>query len=69
MSDVNRVLVEMAGELRAALIEVGLDPKFPPDSSKPPSVEAFAEYKRRGGVRYNDLDAFTAALVEEVGND
>lgn len=60
------VLDQMAGELRRALQNRGMDPNTPPDDSSPPPTAAFNEYQRRGGDRYVSADGFVKALIRRV---
>lgn len=60
------VLDQMASELRAVLVEHGLDPKNPPQGG-PPSARAFQEYQERGGSQFTDAEVMASALVKRVG--
>jgi hypothetical protein len=69
MSDVDMkgdpVLEGMANELHAALVASGADPKNPPAGGMP-ADRAFAEYRDRGGVVYDDPQLMVRALVDLV---
>jgi hypothetical protein len=60
------ILTKMAEELRAALVERGLDPTSPPEGLAPAGA-AFEQYKLRGGRTYSDPQLFVSALIQEVG--
>ena len=59
------VLDSMARQLRARLIQKGLDPQKPP-AGLPPTQRVFEEYKARGGSMQSQPDQMTMALVERV---
>jgi hypothetical protein len=63
---VDKVLVEMANELREGLLERDLDPKNPPHGAAPAKA-AWEEYQKRGGDQYTEPHLFMDDLVKEVG--